>query len=156
MITIHKHYIMEGVLEIQEWAIEYTVAPSVIDFRYSGEHFAAEMLGMRDVVGINRQRILMAFIDAPRPTFLRVTNGDIRIQRIVAWGKDGKTIPITVKTNNDEMQNIKSEWNTSDSKYEELNKTSRGSRARKTRVTYTLEGKKITMNEKGKKIRTKK
>ena len=93
MITIHKHYIMEGVLEIQEWAIEYTVAPSVIDIRYSGEHFAAEMLGMRDVVGINRQRILMAFIDAPRPTFLRVTNGDIRIQRIVAWGKMGKQYP---------------------------------------------------------------
>ena len=61
-----------------------------------------------------------------------------------------------MKAADKEMKNIKSEWNTSDSKYEEFNKTSRGSRARKTRVTYTLEGKKITMNEKGKKIRTKK
>ena len=153
MITIHR-YIFGAMSE--EWNIEYTVAPVVIDIRYDGRDLEAELLGLRDVIGINRQRILMAFLDIPRPTFLKITNGAINIQRIVAFDKDGKNIPITVKTHNDEMQNIKSEWNTSDSKYEELNASNRGSRARKTRVTYTLEGKKVTMNEKGKKIRTKK
>ena len=148
MITIHKF--------IKEWGIEYTVAPVVLDIRYEGRDFEAEMLGMRDVVDMNRQRILMAFIDVPRPTFLKITNGAIRIQRITALGKDGKRIPVTVKEYNDEMQNIKSDWNTSDSKYEELNQTSRGYRGGNIRMTYTLEGKKVTINEKGKKIRTKK
>ena len=148
MITINKF--------IKEWGIEYTVAPVVLDIRYDGRGFEAEMLGMRDVVGINRQRILMVFIDDPLLTFLKITKGAIRIQRIIAFGQDGNKIPITVKEYNDEMQNIKSEWNTSDSKYEELNQSSRGYRGGNIRMTYTLEGKKITMNEKGKKIRTKK
>ena len=129
------------------------VKPVLLDIRFSGQ-FEGELLG-RNVLAVSRGRMLIAFTGSLESPFMTV-KGSIQVKKAIAYSRDGSKVRATIRQQNDEMKNIKSDWNTSDSKYEELNQTSRGSRVRKTRVTYTLEGKKITMNEKGKKIRTKK
>ena len=134
------------------------VKPVLLDIKFSGE-FEGELLDQqnleRNVLGISRGRMIIVFLGSLQSPFMSI-RGIIQVRNAIAYSRDGSKVRATIQHKNDEMKNIHSEWNTSDSKYEELNKTSRGSRVRKTRVTYTLEGKKVTMNEKGKKIRTKK
>ena len=134
------------------------VKPVLLDIKFSGE-FEGELLDQqhleRNVLGISRGRMIIVFLGSLQSPFMSI-RGNIQVRHAIAYSRDGSKVRATIQHKNDEMKNIHSEWNTSDSKYEELNQTSRGSRARKTRVTYTLEGKKVTMNEKGKKIRTKK
>jgi len=127
--------------------------PVALDIRYSG-NIDGELLG-NNIIGINRGRMLIVFLEPLESPFMNMS-GDFKIKSVDVYSRDGSKVRASIRQENDEMGKIKSEWNTSDSKYEELNQTSRGSRVRKTRVTYTLEGKKVTINEKGKKIRTRK
>ena len=129
------------------------VKPVLLDIRFSGQ-FEGELLG-RNVLAVSRGRMLIAFTGSLESPFMTV-KGSIQVKKAIAYSRDGSNVRASIRQQNDEIGNIKSQWDSSDSKYEDLNATSKGSRIRKTRVTYTLEGKKVTMNEKGKKIRTKK
>ena len=125
---------------------------AVLRIDYSGE-LKADVVG-RNVVGVNRDTMIICFVDKVHTPFMKII-GRYEFKRVTAYSFDGKARNVTIILEDDKVQTMRTEWDTSDSKYEDLNYAYDGKRVRKTSVTYFDGNKEVTVNDKGKRIRSK-
>ena len=132
----------------KELHMEYSTKPVVLDISYSG-NIVGELHGDNNVVGINKNRMIIAFTGDIKNHFMSMT-GDFKIKKIKAYDGQKQKIPVTIKRVNDEVQKIQSEWDSSTNKYEEYNKSSKYLNVEESKMTFSINGEKRTINNKGK------
>ena len=108
-----------------------------------------ELHGNNNVVGINKNRMIIAFTGETKNHFMSMT-GDFKINNATEYGADKQLINVILKNSNDELQKIQSEWDSSTNKYEEYDRSSRLTRVKGSEITFNINGKKRTINNKGK------
>ena len=104
--------------------------------------------------GMNNKDIIVVFIEPAKSPFIKA-EGRYKIIRGEAYSLDKKKIGLNIILEDDKVQNIKSEWNTSDTKYEDLDYAYDNKNIRRSRLTYFDGNKEVTVNDKGKRIRSK-
>ena len=78
--------------------------------------------------------------------------GNLILKKVIAYTSNNKSLKAKIKIKNDEVQNIKSTWGVT-SKYTDYKKTSNYNRVGKTKMTYTLQGQKIHIDHRNKRIK---
>ena len=116
-----------------ELAINESSTLRALEMRYEGT-IDAELTG-NNVGGCNNSKIIIAFLSYPKGTFMTY-DGDLTIRSIKAYGYDSEEIPVTVEVVTDEMQTLGTGWDSSTSKYEELNKSKNKSKVKKTKFFW--------------------
>ena len=132
----------------KELHMDYSTKPVVLDISYSGD-IVGELHGNNNVVGMNKNRMIIAFTGETKNHFMSMTGG-FKINNATAYGADKQLINVILKNSNDELQKIQSEWDSSTNKYEEYDRSSRLTRVKGSEITFNINGKKRTINNKGK------
>ena len=125
---------------------------AVLKFKYVGD--IKVTLSKRYPSGLSSNECIIAFTEPLEQPFMTI-EGDFTLSSIFAYGFDGKEKQVKFVREDDKMQTLSTEWDSSDSKYEDLNYSSNQSRVRKSTISFIEDGIKTTYNNKGKRIRSK-
>ena len=125
---------------------------AVMDLKYSGT-IMAKLYG-KNIAGMNRDKMIIVFFDKRQAPFMKA-QGNFSIKLGIAYGFHGEQVSVTYIKEDDKMQTMRTEWDSSDSKYEDLNFSGYNNKVRKSSISYELNGKEVTVNDKGKRIRSK-
>tara|TARA_R100001443_G_scaffold57320_2_gene68089 strand:+ start:1395 stop:1868 length:474 start_codon:yes stop_codon:yes gene_type:complete len=125
---------------------------AVLKIRYEG-NIKATFSG-KYAVGMNKQEILIAFTEVAQKPFLKAV-GRYKFKRAKAYSLGGDEVNVRIIVEDDKIQTMRTEWDTSDSKYEDLSYAYDAKRVRKSSITYLDGDREVTVNDKGKRIRSK-
>ena len=140
-ITIYKDSIF----------LESQTKPLVLDIRYTGTIQADVSEG--NAVSLNNNRMIILLFNFNNKEIMKNLSGNFKITKATIYDKDKVATNVTIKQVNDEIQNINSKWDVSDSKYEDLNHSRKYSNFRKTKLSYTINGVTSIVDGKGKTTR---
>jgi len=133
-----------------ELFMEFDGPVYALDIKFDGQ-IIGEVIGNNNIVGVRNNRMIIVFVGEQKEHILNY-EGNLILKKAIAYTSNNKSLKAKIKIKNDEVQNIKSFWNTSN-KYTDFNKTNRYNRIKKTKMTYTLQGKKIHIDHKNKRIK---
>ena len=79
----------------KELHMDYSTKPVVLDISYSGD-IVGELHGNNNVVGMNKNRMIIAFTGETKNHFMSMT-GDFKINNATAYGADKQLINVILK-----------------------------------------------------------
>ena len=132
--------------------LEFVGKIAALQIDYSGT-LKADFDG-RNVVAVSRDKIIIGFVHTVTTPLIKAI-GRYEFKKATAYSLNGKAENVRIIIEDDKMQTMKTEWDTSDSKYEDLSYAYDGKRVRRTSVTYFDGDRKVTVYDKGKRIRSK-
>ena len=91
--------------------LDSTEGVAALDIRFSG-NIDGELLG-NHIIGVNRGRMIIVFLGRPNNRFMDAT-GDFRIKKAEVYFVDSPKIIAALQLQSDEVQSIKTVWDTSD------------------------------------------
>ena len=119
-----------------------------LDIYYTG-NIQGELQGNNNILGVNLSRILVVFMGGVQEPFLTYSGG-FSIIKAISYDKNNNKDACIVNVISDRIEGLKTEWDSSDSKYEDLNEGSAYTGIRDTKLTYTANGVKYITNNKNK------